>query len=591
MRGWGDGDRRWWLGAAVVLVFLATWLPRGLALDRLVTPDEPTWLTGAADFYQALSRGDFANTYQLEHPGVTTLWAGVAGFLWRYPAYAAEGPGEHAWDAGEVGPFLRQQGREPLEILAAGRSVMVLAVTVTLTAAFRVAVRLFDWGTALVGGLLMAADPFHVAHSRLLHQDGLLSCLVLLSLLAFLNYLYRGRRPFDLGLSAGAAGLAWLTKSPTLFLAPFLALLLLIETVGLSSRWAEVHLGVAVVGRRAGRRARSPYTWDTVWRVGRPLVVWGLIAGAVFVLLWPSMWVDPLWTAWRVLRAMVGYAGSGHEAALYFNGAIISDDPGPHFYPINFLWRSTPVVLGGLALLGLVVLVRPSLILQEQRRPLVALALFALLFTLFMTLGAKKFDRYLLPVFPPMALLGAAGWLAAGRWLGERPYPFTRLVAPAILLVGLLVQAVLVIGAYPYYLSYYNPILGGTTAAPSVMMVGWGEGLDQVATYLESVDTAEPPPVTIGVWTGTFSYFYDGSIGHSNFAPGEDSRQAWREADYCVIYINQWQRGRLPAGLLAYLDKLTPVWTVRLAGLDYAYVYDIAGLPPPEYMLTEPESE
>ena len=65
---------------ALFLLLVALALPRGLALDRLVTPDEVTWLTASSNFYLALSHGDFAHTYQLEHPGVTTLWAGTAGF-------------------------------------------------------------------------------------------------------------------------------------------------------------------------------------------------------------------------------------------------------------------------------------------------------------------------------------------------------------------------------------------------------------------------------------------------------------------------------------------------------------------------------
>jgi hypothetical protein len=259
------------------------------------------------------------------------MWIGTLGFLARYPGYAGEGPGQIEWWRGVVETFLQSRGHDPLEVLAASRFFMVLAITLVLAVSFGAAVRLFGWGTAFAGFLLIAVDPFHIAHSRLLHLDGLSSSLVLLALLAFLNFLYRGERRLDLALSAGAAGLAWLTKSPTLFLAPFMGLLVFLT---LAEKW-----------RSLKRLERKDFRWGAA-----TLVIWGAVGLGVFVLLWPAMWVDPLFTLYRVLRAMVGYAAQGHDSPVYFNGAIVDGDPGFHFYPVTYLWRTTPFVLLGLAL-------------------------------------------------------------------------------------------------------------------------------------------------------------------------------------------------------------------------------------------------
>ena len=61
----------------MLLLFLAAWVPRVLGLDAFVTADEPGLLFRSANFYQALADRDFANTVQLEHPGVTVLWSVV----------------------------------------------------------------------------------------------------------------------------------------------------------------------------------------------------------------------------------------------------------------------------------------------------------------------------------------------------------------------------------------------------------------------------------------------------------------------------------------------------------------------------------
>jgi hypothetical protein len=439
-----------------------------------------------------------------------------------------------------------------------------------LLLAFWAAARLFGFWPAAVGFLLLAADPFHIAHSRLLHLDGLSSSLMLLSLLSLMNYLYRGYRRLDLAASGAAAGLAWLTKSPALFLIPLAGLLLLLE--------------LAARRRKAGRLERKVLRW-----AAQSLVLWGLPGLAIFVLLWPAMWVDPLFTVRRVLGAAGGAAVHGHEEVLYFNGAIVDGDPGIHFYPISYLWRATPVVLVGLGLLALAAL-KARLVPPEQRRPLAALLLFAVLFTIFMSLGAKKFDRYLLPVYAPLDLMAGVGWVAAARWLQERWSPrLAGAAAVTLVLLAVTGQAGSAAAAFPYYLSYYNPIMGGTRAAPEVMMVGWGEGLDQAAAYLNARPGQELPQVMTGVWTGTFSYFYKGPVEESHFSPGEETIQAWIDSDYCVVYINEWQRGQLPQALLKYLDNLRPELVVRLQGLDYVYVYDISDLSPPDYMFADPQ--
>ena len=53
-------------------------------------------------------------------------------------------------------------------------------------------------------------------------------------------------------------------------------------------------------------------------------------------------------------------------------------------------------------------------------------------------------------------------------WLGQQRGRLWRRVVPAIALCLLVVvQAAGTLRTYPYYLSYYNPLLGGSRRAPS----------------------------------------------------------------------------------------------------------------------------
>ncbi len=106
----------------------------------------------------ALAQGDFAAAFQRHHPGVTVTWAGLA-VPHAYPSYAHDAPGYFGCTE-EIEPFLRSQGYDPVELLAAGRAVVVLSITMSLTLAFVLAVRLFGlWLAARFALSLPSTSP------------------------------------------------------------------------------------------------------------------------------------------------------------------------------------------------------------------------------------------------------------------------------------------------------------------------------------------------------------------------------------------------------------------------------------------------
>jgi hypothetical protein len=62
----------------------------------------------------------------------------------------------------------------------------------------------------------------------------------------------------------------------------------------------------------------------------------------------------------------------------------------------------------------------------------------------------------------------------------------------------------------PYYMNYYDPLLGGDRAAPGVMMIGRGEGLDQAARFLNSLPDARKLCVYSWYATGPFGFYFKG---------------------------------------------------------------------------------
>lgn len=539
----------------IVIVFLAAFvLPRLIGLGTYVTADEPQYLKLSARYYLLLSAGRFSETDLIVHPGVPALSSGALAFWLLFPDYPDDPRVTDTIADLRFHQVLRDRGASLLYMLAASRAVMIGLQAVVLALAFTAGQRVFGYWPSLLAVLLVSFDPFYFANSRILQPDGLLSAVMLLSLLSVLAYLHDRRRMW-LWISAAAAGLAMLSKVPGVVMLPVTAGVLL-------AGWRFPRL------RPEGRayRLREALT---------DLGLWVLAAAAVVVLVWPVMWSRPL-SVLSDLAAFTASASDQVNSPFFYRGEILPEGEfraESEYYLLAFLWRTSPVVLAGLAAgIGAAVLARKENSRQRFSVPFwLLIGLAALLMTAF-SLSAKRFDRYALPAF---LLLDAAAALGL-CWLlefgpGRRPGRVAAGVAGLVVVV----QVGLVAGAHPYYHAYFNPALGGLDQARNVFMVGWGEGLDEAARYLNQ--HADPGRDRVyAAYAGVFQFHYDGVAGEIPFGQVIPANALDRllEADYLVLYLPYRQRGAV-RDLMAALEEVRPVHVVLIDGVEMAWVYDL----------------
>jgi hypothetical protein len=199
------------------------------------------------------------------------------------------------------------------------------------------------------------------------------------------------------------------------------------------------------------------------------------------------------------------------------------------------------------------------------------------LYDLAISLSSQKYDRYLLPAWLALLMLAGWGWAGLLEWLVgriERRGDRYRQVAAGVVLSLILLacQGAGAAQAYPYYYSYYNPLLGGLNRAAQVLMVGWGEGLDQAGLDLDALPNAARLRVMSWYADGCFSYFFRGrTVGMDTNTTLADVKQM----DYVVVYYQQLQRQEPSKEILDYLADLSPVKVIRVGELDMVQIYKI----------------
>ena len=552
-------QRRWLTWAVPLAVFLLALIPRLLGLDVFLTADEDDQLRFASGFLTAILARDWAQAVLLGYPGVPTMAFGGLGLglryllhSWGWAPLTAAGP--------DLVSTLNLVTDYPLDYIQAARLPMAVIASLAVLGMYLLMRRLVDGRIALVAALLIAFDPFFMANSRILHVDAPLAYFMFLSFLAFLLYLKEGRWPW-LVLSGLTGGLAVLSKTPGAILGPILVITGLI--------YALHPAGDTVLSSEESASQSAAQRWRR-FVVG--LGIWVVIAVVAFYGLWPSMWANPERALYWITQNVRNATNTTHPTSGVFWGPTGSDR-NPLYYLINLPFHLTPLVTIGL-LAGIIATWR----LRRYRVLLLALWAYVIIFIAPVSIVGRRGDRYALPVYLALDLLAAVAlfWIATRlisvNWIplkGRWKWALSVVLGAQILFVSLF---------HPYYFNYLNPLLGGGRTAPNLINIGWGEGLDQAAAYLNELPDVSNK-VAAAWYRAQFAAFFDGkSIDLSSNEPALTS-------DYTVFYLNQVQRGFPSQELLFYFKDREPMHVVRLGAVDYAWIYPgpvISIYPPTE---------
>ncbi len=492
-----------------LLLFVAL-LPRILNLGTFLTTDEKTWMARSYDFVRAFHDLRFNDMLQTTHPGVTTLW--VAGAAITTKMLTSHIP----FEVSTLFHFVKASQFS----IAALNTLIIPALYVLL----RIVLKRRD--IPLFAVLLLALDPFLIGYSRVVHVDALLGGFLTLAVLATIVYVRSLQRGWLIA-SAALAGLALLTKIPAVFIFPFIIVTLAIY-----------------YGKKSLQKS------FLVGRV-RDAIVWVLIVGLMIVIIWPALvWVpNPLGNALVVQRDVSIAASTPHDMNEEYT-------INPFHYPAALLTRSNPVTLIGGAL-GVIAFVY-AMYKKKSAKEMGLVIFYFVGFIAMMTFGAKKGDRYIIPSFFALDIIAAYGILWALSLI--KRYRNVALVGTG---VSLLYLASVVVFYHPYEISYSNPFFPDNLSQE----LGWGEGLDQVAAWL---NTNYPHATAASWYPGELQAFTTAQVLHIN-------AHEQNQVQFIVLYRNMF--GREPSHYAndfidEYYKKREPVHVVYIAGKEFAWIYE-----------------
>ena len=460
-------------------------------------------------------------------PGVPTMWLGSIGRL--------------VWGIGrDVGVV---EGRSTFYESRSGLTAAQLSVAVATSLLIGLVVWLVArWAASpragLVAGLLLATEPFWVAHGSVIHTDELTSLFGLSGLLALGLVLGVPRvdtRSLHHRWLAVLAGFLLvcspLTKISGLAFAPGVLLIVV---------WAAVRAIRSRDPELSAAAALKP--------LARAFTVVALVAVATVLVLWPAVWADP-GTQLDRLRDSVGIGY--HDRATFFLGEVRRSSI-PTFYAVALPFRMTPWMLAGLVIGVPVALARRS---TRASAAILVAAVLPILYTL--STAGQQIDRYGLLVLGPLVVVVGIATTAGAR---ESPRT-TSLVRWGVLGAGLLATVHATVVA-PWGLAYFNPVLGGGRAAEDNVSVGWQEGQEIASRRMKELERGRCDDVTYN--------------GLNFFLITARECGTWvkdpKKATYVALYVTQRQT-MSPAQKRALTKGRELVSVVRIRDIDYVELW------------------
>lgn len=294
-------------------------------------------------------------------------------------------------------------------------------------------------------------------------------------------------------------------------------------------------------------------------KVLRNLAAAAVISPLIFFLVQPMLWHHPIQAFLDQIRHLANLNEHVNLTIHYF-GKDYWKSP-TMSYPFVMTVVSIPAVTLFLALAGTASAFRRG----ADRKFLVFLLINAFfLLVLFMPRRVVSYDgeRLFMAVFPFWAMLAGAGF----GFLSGRINVAVRILA---LLVFFVWGALTLQGARPFYLCYYNELVGGVAGAErrGLEVMYWGEAF--TPEFAERINVRLPAGAritTIGYFSNNLRFFQEMGLLRDDFRIVDYGR----EADFLILFNRMGVLDPLARHLL---EKAPPLIGVRWKGITVAAVY------------------
>jgi len=528
-------------GAARNSSLLAAILTAGFCLALLVPElDRPGVTWDEPEYFQSVERIQAWVSAAVQDP---------KGMLEADRIQAAWDPPEHRYH--NPHPPVYKEGMAITEAIAGDSLGRVAGYRLSSAIMFAVLVALLTWTVGRVAGLAagigaglsIAFMPRVFGHAHVAATDMPLTLFWALCVLGFASYLRNGGgvrlavAGIALGLAMGTKFTGWLLPAPLLVWA-------ILERRGFAS-FAVIGIGL--------------------------FVAWLLV---------PPAWHDPLGAVAELFEESLGrdetipiftiYAGRIYEYVAPWHQAIV------------MTLITVPAGIACLAFIGCADAARGRGILRpvDERAALARLALLQVGFFLVLMALPRSPNhdgvRLFLPMFPFVAILAG---LALGRFDAALQARFDSRSA----LLGILLAGAVYLGpawwqmrqASPYYLSYYNELIGGLRGAEAAGMevTYWYDAI--TPEFIAEIEGTLPMGSTVLAFP-TVKYFVE--LQQLGLLRDDLEFSSDLSSDYLLMIA---RKATLPPPLLEVYETVQPILAVELDGVELAGLYALNEPQPP----------
>ncbi|HVU32612.1 MAG TPA: hypothetical protein VHE61_04210 [Opitutaceae bacterium] len=514
----GARKRSWeWLGVAALLA-VYWWMAVSVSPRMGLTADEPSHLTAGYSYWRC-------NDYRLQpESGMLPMRLAALPLLamnvhW-VPANDADW--NHAVVSRVANTFLFDRANPRDRMVAAGRAMIALLGVFTIWLIWRWARHLFGPAGGWIALTVAAFSPTLLAQGGLTTADMAITAALLAAMTAYWRLLHVVSWT-NVALASVALVAALLAKMSGILALPMFAILLVV-------RWLRpTPLIVRLRGAGTWRRPRTAIIGTTVGAtlamgIGALILLWGaygfrysaLAPGhapdAQFELTWNEVLhagtpadgtagapvtstaaaarpFVPRVIAWTREHRLLPEAylwGVAHtykfsRRRLAFLDGDARATGWTRFFPLTFWYKTTLPTLGLFAagLAAFAATRRRERAGSRWYRASPLAALFVLYWAAALHTPLNIGQRHIVPTYPVVFVFAGA----AALWLARGP---RRLVAAALAL-AVVAQVSDSLAARPFYLSYFQPLAGGTANGWHHLVdssYDWGQGLPDLATWI-----------------------------------------------------------------------------------------------------------